>query len=385
MTGTTERRRNAILGALVADAAALGLHWLYDQKQVAVLANGQPEFVSTTPADYDGYPAYYAHAARQTGDFSQYGEQAFVMLQSLAANGGNYNKAHYQQAFCTTFGYGGRYVGYIDRPTRDTLNRVTQSEQQALATAKAQPFSGSASDQQMMITKVIANMQKHSGTALSREIETAVRLTHDDDAMVSYALSLVDHLSDVTGFHGADDVQLPAVSKLPALVAACHGDPQLDQLVESAVRVTNNADLSVESGQLFATMLGKAIEVGTVESALQAMLHTDSESIGPIMQAAHNHANSNSVEVIAEIGMSCNLEFGLPGSAHILSHTSNYSEAVRTNILAGGDSCGRAIVVGAIAGAAYGAGGENGIPVQWIEKLNQLTEVNELLDALIPA
>ena len=100
------------------------------------------------------------------------------------------------------------------------------------------------------------------------------------------------------------------------------------------------------------------------------------------MQAAHTHSNNNSIEVVAEIGMSCNLEFGLPGALHILQHSSSYQQAVRTNILAGGDSCGRAIVIGAVAGAVYGAEGNNGIPAQWITKLNRWPEVNDLLISL---
>ncbi len=382
MTASTQRQRNAIVGALVADAAAVGLHWLYDQQRVQELSGERPEFTNTKASDYDGYPGYFAHDAKNTGDFSQYGEQAMVMLQSLAANAGRYSKVHYEQLFRSTFGSGGRYVGYIDRPTRDTLDQIAHAEQQAIATAKAQPFSGTDDDKHRLITKVIANMQKHSGSALTTAIESAVRLTHNDDAMVAYALSLVDHLSSIAGYHGADDVQLPAVSKLPALIALYHESTELNIAVESAVRVTNNADLAVESGQLVSAMICNAITTGTIESALQAAVQKDTGTIAPLMQAAHKHSNNHSIEVVAEIGMSCNLEFGLPCALHILQHSSSYQQAIRTNILAGGDSCGRAIVIGAIAGAVYGTEGNNGIPAQWITKLNRLPEVDDLLNSL---
>ena len=39
-----DRAKNAILGALVADAAALGLHWIYDQDRVREVAGNTPEF-----------------------------------------------------------------------------------------------------------------------------------------------------------------------------------------------------------------------------------------------------------------------------------------------------------------------------------------------------
>ena len=382
MTNSTERKRNVILGALVADAAAVGLHWLYDQKRVHELANGQPEFVTTTEADYQSYPGYFAHAVKKPGDLSQYGEQALVMLQSLANNKGKYNKAHYEQTFRSVFGYGGRYVGYIDRPTRDTLDQIASAEQSALNKARALPFHGTEDDKQRIITKVIANMQKHSGSTLCDAIESAVRLTHNDDATVRYAHTLLEQLSEISGYNGANDVQLPAVSKLPPLVALLHGTADIDTTVESAVRVTNNNDLSVECGQLVAAMISRALDTGEVESALQAAIESDNKTIAPLVAAALKRFDEDSAEVVADIGMSCNLVFGLPGAAHILNTTSNYAGAVRSNILAGGDSCGRAITLGAIAGAAYGYGGENGIPDGWISQLSQLAEINQLLDSL---
>ncbi len=57
--------------------------------------------------------------------------------------------------------------------------------------------------------------------------------------------------------------------------------------------------------------------------------------------------------------------------------------AVRQNIYAGGDSCGRAILFGAVFGATNGVGGETGIPPEWIENLTQGKEIHELLQTLI--
>ncbi len=37
-----DRRMGAIMGALVADAAVMPLHWIYNQTEIAVLAAGKP-------------------------------------------------------------------------------------------------------------------------------------------------------------------------------------------------------------------------------------------------------------------------------------------------------------------------------------------------------
>jgi hypothetical protein len=85
-TDTEARARNMVLGALVADAAAMGTHWIYDRDHIRKIASETPEFVTPDAAHYDGVPAFFAHSNRQTGDQSQYGEQLIVMLKALATN-----------------------------------------------------------------------------------------------------------------------------------------------------------------------------------------------------------------------------------------------------------------------------------------------------------
>ena len=155
------RRRNVILGALVADAASLGLHWVYDQQRIREVAPDTPEFRDPTPADYEGVRGFYAHGKKRTGDFSHYGEQAMVLLRSLVANEGHYDKTHYENLFREHFGYGGDYAGYIDHPMRDTLDNIARAEHEALQRAEAIPFDGDENTRHRMITKVLSNV-KHA-------------------------------------------------------------------------------------------------------------------------------------------------------------------------------------------------------------------------------
>ena len=56
-----DRARDAILGAFVGDAAATGLHWIYDVDEVERLGGDAPEFFS--PKD-NQYHAKRAGSAR---------------------------------------------------------------------------------------------------------------------------------------------------------------------------------------------------------------------------------------------------------------------------------------------------------------------------------
>ncbi|MEM6985008.1 MAG: ADP-ribosylglycohydrolase family protein, partial [Pseudomonadota bacterium] len=351
MTATSsDTRRAAVLGALVADAAALGLHWLYDQDRARELGGVSPEFLATSASDFEGFPAYFAHPKKRVGDCSQYGEQAMVMLQSLAATGGQYQKADYEDRFRAVFGYGGDYIGYIDHPTRDTLDNLAHAEANALATAKALPFTGSANDQHTLITKVMANVKQASGGDVHTAVEAAVRRTHDDPDMLAYARQLTDALLSISGFSGADDEQLPAVAKLPPLIAVGGEAGDIDEQVESAVRVTNHNDLAVEAGQTYKVLLQHAIESRDLAASFRAALDASGARFKPLLESVQSRLADSSLDVIRDIGMSCQLVYGMPGSAHVLMTTRSFSEAVRLNVLAGGDSCGRAMIIGAVAG-----------------------------------
>ena len=92
--------------------------------------------------------------------------------------------------------------------------------------------------------------------------------------------------------------------------------------------------------------------------------------------------NKTTPEVTQQLGMSCNLEFGIPSVIHNLSQQNSFAESIRQNIYAGGDSCGRAILLGAVLGNIYGIGEDKGIPHAWIEKLNQKQTIEALVNKL---
>jgi len=378
-----ERQRNAVWGAAVADAASLGFHWLYSQERIRELAPETPEFRTPNGADYEGVPAYFAHAARHSGQCSQYGEQMLTLLRSLAANDGVYDAAHYRSSFCNHFGYGGAYVGYIDHPTRDTLNNIARAEQAALAVADTISFSGSDELKRKLITKVLAQMKLASGDVLLQRVEDSVRLTHNDDYLVTHALQLTLTLSNQGGHSGADDTQLPALSKLPPLVALCWDDNRLSNNVESAVRVTNNNNKSVAFSIAASELMRVAIETGDLQQVLHTARNIQDPIVAPLVAEAFAYDDEPSPEATARWGLACQLAQGFPSLMHNLARQHNFVKSIRQNIYAGGDSCERSIVLGAVLGACFGRDDTDGIPEEWIKNLSDKDDIERCLDVVL--
>ena len=91
--------KDALDGALVADAATMGLHWMYDQEQIKKIeATGDVLFRQPDAASYEGQKAYFAHAAKKVGEQSQYGQSVLVVDDIMQAHG-KYSVAEHQKHF----------------------------------------------------------------------------------------------------------------------------------------------------------------------------------------------------------------------------------------------------------------------------------------------
>lgn len=290
-----DTRATAVLGAIVADAAALGLHWIYDTERIASVTKrmGSPAFVPVNPDHYRDVPAYFAHGARQNGETSQYGEALHLTLPHIGPAG--FDVPGYQNAFGAHFGPGGTYRGYIDRPTRGTLDHLAAGQ---------------------------------------------------------------------TAPSGVDDDQLPAISRLPAIVAyGTSAD------VVPAIEVTNVNAVARTYGQVFAGLLGDVIG----GAGVQAALHTAAKGHSDLAAALSGDI-TDSTAYGAITQRACHLPMGMPLAFHILHHATSYTDAIERNILAGGDSCGRAMIIGSVMGAAHGIAGD-GIPLGWILQTRAAQEV----------
>jgi len=319
-TVTLEPRIAAIMGALVADSAALGLHWLYDPERIAQLEKTKEiVFLSPNPEDYADVKGFFAHGNKVSGDSSGYGEICLLMLKHYAAHG-EFNRIAYQIEFRNLFGPGGKYSGYVDSPTRQTL------------------------------LKLIPSIPE-----------------------------------DFPEISGADDDQFAALAAIPIVTVTHHGT--LDALmtkIEQVVRITNDNTVAVAAAQYASAVLHDVLNGSSVQNALEQSLQYAGEQLTPLLKEALAMESLNSVVIAERFGSACHVMEGLPVIAHIAQHATSFQQAVEANIRAGGDSCGRSIMLGAIAAASTALNGEDNaaIPLSWLAKYNKLDEAAAAIEQL---
>lgn len=275
-------KNDAFLGSQVADAAALGLHWLYDHQQLALIeATGSVLFRQPDATMFDGQKGYFAHGARRAGQLSHYGESARVA--AFACTDGAYTNNAHRQAFLASFGPCGAFHGYADRPTKALVAKI---------------------------------------------------LVEGDD---------LAHPS------GIDDDQMPGLCPVGALFA--QGLSQ--EVVLDAVQVISTNAAVRESASIVYQVL-ELIAGGTpLIDALEHSAQGDS-ALAKLLQEALAIDNYEPLQAATRFGLACHVPQGMPVAWHLLKHASSFEAVIRDNVRCGGDSCGRAMIVGAIAGLAFG-------------------------------
>ena len=216
-TGTPSSLIAALAGGWVADAASLGLHWLYSSERINEIGGATPEFLPPRAEYYTKGFGYFAHDGKQPGDISHYGAATGVLIDSLLAEGGTLSVRDYQQRFRSVFGPGGQWQGFIDNPTRITLENLNRIEQAAVDQALSDmPAEITDKQKRILIQKVMPYTRRLSGDQLDKPVREAINLTYQStqiqDAGVHLARTIDQQLTPESG---ADDTQLPAVSKLP--------------------------------------------------------------------------------------------------------------------------------------------------------------------------
>ncbi|MHC4548323.1 MAG: ADP-ribosylglycohydrolase family protein [Planctomycetota bacterium] len=158
------RARNAVLGPFVADAAAAGLHWIYDVDEVRRRGGDAPEFQPPRENPY--------HSRRGVGRFTHYGDHALVALESLVARG-DLDTEDYRQRLLERFG-APDYDGYLDHATKDLLASGRGADDNQAGCFAKLP---------VLVARFLEDPE------LEPRLEEAIRTTHDHAHAVRYGLA----------------------------------------------------------------------------------------------------------------------------------------------------------------------------------------------------
>ncbi|MGR2767828.1 ADP-ribosylglycohydrolase family protein [Photobacterium ganghwense] len=309
------QRYAALMGALVADAAAMGTHLIYSPERIASLTElPHFPFIEPDPAHYQGVEGFYAHDKLTAGELTIYGEWLALYIRLLSQPG--IETLSIQQAILDFFGPGGEFVGYIDTPTKALL-------------------------------------------------------------LTLFSLPPEDWPDD----SGIDDDQNTALCAVPALIAMKMPSDLLEQEIERILGITHQNETALVCAKAFAAALNEGLRSRRIEPVLNVLKVKCRGLVQMRIEAVRAMETLEQAMTVAS--PACHLQDSLPMAAWILQTTNSYTEAILKNVAVGGDSCGRGMIVGALAGACYGFGDEAGIPISWLMTLQMGEAMAEDIEQLL--
>lgn len=149
-----------------------------------------------------------------------------------------------------------------------------------------------------------------------------------------------------------------------------------DSVVQT--KITHNDNRVLWAAEFYARVaylvLDKKSPTIALEEAAAAM---NNPWIDQSIFKASEHLPLSPVEAIEKLGQSCSVQFAFPSTLYLIMKFENeYKDAMIENVMAGGDSAGRGLIVGMILGAYN----ENGIPEEWIKNLKSIDKLQSIFN-----
>jgi ADP-ribosylglycohydrolase len=176
------------------------------------------------------------------------------------------------------------------------------------------------------------------------------------------------HLEEGLGLTraGSDSTELGGAARIAPILAALRNEDQ-------------PTPIAVDTAEFLARTVFILMRGVSVSSALQMAVALPFRALPAehYLRQAEKTLHLPTAEAVVELGQSCPIEKALPAVfAILLRHHDDFETALIENVMAGGDSAARGLVLGTILGAAFG---RRAIPDRWIESLRARRHVEAFL------
>ncbi|WP_319522056.1 ADP-ribosylglycohydrolase family protein [uncultured Desulfosarcina sp.] len=164
----TTKRQAAVMGAFVADALSLGVHWVYNTGVIDKKFGRVEQY-------HDPLTSY--HKGKKAGDFTHYGDQMLVLLETLG-EGKGFDANRFAQSWREFFS---DYTGYFDKATKATLENMTGGREPTQSASDSDDLAGASR---------MAPLVGVYGNDLDQLVRTArsqTAITHGDDRVIASA------------------------------------------------------------------------------------------------------------------------------------------------------------------------------------------------------
>lgn len=185
------------------------------------------------------------------------------------------------------------------------------------------------------------------------------------------------------GTSGSNSHDLAGAARIGPLVLALRDDlPALVHAAREQTRMTHNTPQVLDAAEFFARAAHAALVGASPVDALRlaAQARYAAAPVADWLDKGLALAGADTVVAIAQFGQSCNVEGAFPGVVQVIArHGAEPARALEHNVLAGGDSAARGLLIGLVLGCTTGPAA---VPAAWIDGLTRAQTIHALAAAI---
>lgn len=180
---------------------------------------------------------------------------------------------------------------------------------------------------------------------------------------------------------GSNSSDLGGPARIAPLIYWYRHDPErLMKFAREQTRLTHKGAGVAAATDFIVHAALKVLDGATPQQAIEALLDDGLADIelDLRLRTCLETVADDSREVIARFGQMCGTSAALPGAVHLIcAYQENLQEALVQNVMAGGDSAARGLVVGMILGAYQGL---DGLDQNWLKDMRATEAILGYLD-----
>ena len=154
---------------------------------------------------------------------------------------------------------------------------------------------------------------------------------------------------------GSSSSDLSIVSRMFPVIFAHHSEPDvLPEAIKLHLIFTHMHKESLQSANYITEVTLALLNGASMQEALSQSIEYQSDFVQRSLLLAQKSLHLKPNKAVKELGQSCSIKGALSATLHFLLAYDNVKEALRANVLAGGDSAARGMIIGALFGAKEG-------------------------------
>jgi len=191
------------------------------------------------------------------------------------------------------------------------------------------------------------------------------------------------HLAEGAGFtrSGSDIADLGGACRIAPVLLALRNEekPTIIAAVRAQTALTHATPAAIDAAEFLAHTVFLLLRGVSIQTALGSSAELPYKALPAqsFLRKAESVRELPATEAVSELGQSCPLDKSLPSILVIvLRHGDDLEHALVENVMSGGDSAARGLVLGMLLGAAHG---RRAVPERWIQSLKARPQIESFL------